>query len=98
MSAPAFRSSPEPTPPDRWAALQVEAPKLSGTARRYLAQIEVSMSPATMEKTDEVLACFCAYLVAEHPDVSSFADVGRRHIEAYKAHLARRATFPGARC
>lgn len=92
MSAPAFRSSPEPTPPDRWAALQVEAPKLSGTARRYLAQIEVSMSPATMEKTDEVLACFCAYLVAEHPDVSSFADVGRRHIEAYKAHLARRAT------
>ena len=44
MSAAAFRSSPEPTPPDRWAALQVEAPKLSGTARRYLAQIEVSMS------------------------------------------------------
>ena len=52
------------------------------------------MSRATMEKTDEVLASFCAYLVAEHPEVNSFADVGRLYIEAYKAHLARR-TAPG---
>jgi integrase len=92
MTAPAHRPLPEPTPADRWAGLRAERPELSSTARRYLAQIEVSMSPATMEKTDEVLACFCAYLVASHPEVHSFADMGRRHIEAYKAHLARRAT------
>ena len=93
MTAPARLATPERTL-DRWTALRAKAPKLSSTARRYLAQIEVSMSRATMEKTDEVLASFCAYLVAEHPEVNSFADVGRLYIEAYKAHLARR-TAPG---
>ncbi len=49
-----------------------------------------------MEKTDEVLASFCAYLVCEHPEVKSFADVVRPQAEAYKAHLSARLT-PWAR-
>ena len=48
-----------------------------------------------MEKTDEVLASFCAYLVCEHPEVKSFADVGRRQVESYKAHLVARGTAWG---
>ena len=94
MTAPAPVAAPAPARP-QWAVVVAQRPKLARTARRYLAQVEVSMSARTMEKTDEVLASFCAYLVCEHPEVKSFADVGRRQVESYKAHLVARGTAWG---
>lgn len=94
MTAPAPVAVPAPARP-QWAVVVAQRPKLARTARRYLAQLEVSMSARTMEKTDEVLASFCAYLVCEHPEVKSFADVGRGQLESYKAHLVARGTAWG---
>ncbi|HET6873890.1 MAG TPA: tyrosine-type recombinase/integrase, partial [Acidimicrobiales bacterium] len=74
----------------RWDGVVAARPGLAASAARYLAQIEVSLRPNTVIKTDEVLAGFCRHLIAHHPDVASFAEVGRPEIESFKLALASR--------
>jgi len=78
-----------------WEMIAAEAPRLAQSTCRYLAQIEVTMRPNTVSRTDHVLAGFCQHLLAAHPDVTGFRDVERIHIESFKLALAGRRTSNG---
>jgi integrase len=82
-------------PEREWAELVVAAPRLAGTAARYLDQISVSLRPASVIVADSALRVFCRYLVEHHPTTTSFAGVGRPEIEGFKRALAERVTTRG---
>ena len=77
----------------QWAAIAARAPVLAATAAAYLAQIAVSLRPASVRVADTTLRLFTGYLIAEHPAVTGFAQVGRPEIEGFKSWLARRTTI-----
>lgn len=79
-----------------WARLAVQQPLLVATAQRYLAQISLSLRPSSVTVADATLRLFIDHLVAEHPDVSGFAEVGRAEIESFKLALAARRTRKGS--
>jgi site-specific recombinase XerD len=58
--------------------------------RRYLAQLSLSLRPASVQRTDTMLRGFTGYLAANHPEVTALVDVERRHIEAFKRYLPTR--------
>ncbi|MGH8918166.1 MAG: tyrosine-type recombinase/integrase [Actinomycetes bacterium] len=66
------------------------APTLAATARRYLAQIELSLRPSTVGEAERSLRELGCFLAWEAPDVAGVADIRRHHIEAYKTWLAGR--------
>lgn len=69
----------------------VEAPvEFADTARRYLAQVELSLRPHTVKGISQALREFGAWLGQHRPEVSSCADLTRSHIEDYKSWLAAR--------
>lgn len=77
-----------------WAPTAARQPQLAATARRYLEQISISLSTSSVGVADQALRMFCLFLAAEHPDVSSFAEVNRPVIEDFKRWLIAR---PGAK-
>ena len=79
----------------QWAAV---APGLAATARRYLAQIELSLRPRTVRIAEQALRELGSFLAREAPGVSCAADIGRHHIEAYKSWLAHRPEPVAAPC
>lgn len=78
-----------------WLAVTRRAPRLAGAAERYLDQIALSLRPGSVTVADATLRIFCRYLTDNHPDVRSFGDVGRPHIEGFKQALAARITVKG---
>ncbi len=70
-----------------WARV---APTLTATARRYLAQIELSLRPSTVGEAERSLRELGCFLAREAPEVVGVADVRRHHVEAYKTWLAGR--------
>ena len=78
-----------------WEGVAVARPQLAATACRYLDQIGVSLRPNTVIKTDQVLTGFCQHLLANHPEVSCWAQIERTHIESFKLALAARRTARG---
>jgi integrase len=78
-----------------WARITARAPQLTDTATRYLAQIAVSSRPGTVGKAEQSLRAFALHLVDEHPDVLSFAEVGRVEVEAFKLALHGHRTAAG---
>jgi len=78
-----------------WAVIADAAPALAATARRYLDQISLSLRASSVVVADGMLRQFAGYLIAEHPDVSSFGEVGRAVIEGYRRSLAARRTATG---
>lgn len=78
-----------------WAEVAQDAPALETTARRYLAQLAVSHRLGTVTSTSASLRRFCLHLVYEHPEVDTFAQVGREHVESYKLALAAHVTAKG---
>jgi integrase/recombinase XerD len=66
------------------------------TARRYLAQAELSLRPHTVKGISHALREFGAWLGHHRPEVSSCADLTRSHIEDYKSWLgARHGRYSG---
>jgi integrase/recombinase XerD len=63
------------------------------TAGRYLNQIALSLRPASVTSASIALRQFCWHLLDCHPEVASFAQVKREHIESFKVALARRRTW-----
>ena len=63
--------------------------------RRYLAQLAISMRPGSVALIDTTLRHLAGYLTAYHPDVTAAAQIGRTHIEGFKAWLASTARLPG---
>lgn len=83
---------PERASGREWTAIAARAPQLAVTGRRYLAQIGVSLQRRSVEAADNTLRLFVAFLAEEHPDVRTFGEVRRVHIEDFKTWLrARRA-------
>lgn len=68
--------------------------RLADTIDAYLAQISVSLRPASVESASGILGRFCGFLRQNHPEVFGAADIGRAHIESYKIWIATR---PGRR-
>jgi site-specific recombinase XerD len=60
------------------------------TMRRYLTQIGCILRPRSVVNTDMALRSFAVFLVETAPEVTSVADVVRRHVEEYKPWLAAR--------
>ena len=72
----------EPVSVTGWAT----APEaFADTARRYVAQIELSLRPATVKHIEHDLREFGVWLGQTQPGVGSCADLQRGHIEDYKS-------------
>jgi integrase/recombinase XerD len=64
-----------------WATV---APPFADNARRYVAQVELSLRPATTKRIECDLREFGTWLADAHPEVTSCAELERVHIENYK--------------
>ena len=69
--------------------------RLATTLTGYIAQVRLSLRASTMVRVEGVLREFACWLAANAPEVASVADLRRRHIEAYKLHLAARPSARG---
>jgi integrase len=78
-----------------WALTAAAAPELAATARRYLAQLELSLQHSTVARTSDSLRRFCLHLVDDHPHITGFGAVGRAEVESYKLALAAHVTAKG---
>jgi len=72
-----------------WEELSVR-PEIVATMRRYLEQIGCVLRPGSVSNTDQALRAFAGFLIGTAPEVTSTAQVTRRHIEDYKPWLAAR--------
>ena len=92
-------AAPRKTSPDRSAERAAEwqsaAPLLASTLTGYIAQVRLSLRASTMVRVEGVLREFACWLAASAPEVACVADLRRRHIEAYKLHLAARPSARG---
>jgi site-specific recombinase XerD len=70
---------------DGWTSV---APAFAVAARRYLAQIDLSLRPSTVSHIEHDLREFGTWLHDRYPAVASCTDLERHHIEAYKLWLA----------
>jgi site-specific recombinase XerD len=72
-----------------WEQLGIR-PLIVDTMRRYLAQIACVLRPHSVTNADITLRSFATFLTQTAPEVTSTAQVTRRHIEGYKLWLAQR--------
>ena len=68
---------------------------LAQTLTNYVDQLRLTRRPGTVENEDEALREFGCFLAREHPAVTSAAQVGRGHVEAYKRWLGERPSRYG---
>ncbi|MGH9267947.1 MAG: tyrosine-type recombinase/integrase, partial [Acidimicrobiales bacterium] len=81
-------SRPRRRPPVSLTGWAVVAPDFADNARRYVAQVELSLRPATTKHIESDLREFGTWLADAHPNVTSCAELERRHIEDYKTWVA----------
>jgi site-specific recombinase XerD len=67
-----------------------EASELRKTQRRYLEAIALLRRPNTVTNSRTATNAFIAYLESEHPELSSFSELNRSHIDGWLRHLAGR--------
>ena len=79
-----------------WDALASGAPTLVATVQRYLEQLALSLRPGTVRTSEGTLYEVIGFLATQDPSVTCAADIGRRHVEAYKAWLAQHRSARGA--
>lgn len=89
--APAEPNTPGPGLEITWDQIAASAPQLAVTMRRYLDQLAVSLRPNSVADADTTLRIFAGFLTGHDPHLATVADIGRSHVEAYKAWLATRA-------
>lgn len=75
---------PASKPPVSVTGWAVVAPSLADNARRYIAQVQLSLRPNTTKHIESDLREFGTWLAEAHPDVTSCADLERRHVEDYR--------------
>lgn len=90
MNGPAVKGRNGMAPRPTWEDLEPVVPQLVATMRRYLTQIGCILRPGSVHNTDQALRAFAGFLAATAPEVTSIAQVTRRHIEDYKPWLAAR--------
>ncbi len=79
---------PASKPPVSVTGWAVVAPGFADSARRYVAQVELSLRPNTTKHIESDLREFGTWLAETHPDVASCADLERHHIEDYKTWVS----------
>ena len=67
-----------------WTAV---ADGFAQAARRYLAQVDLSLRPSTVKHIDHDLREFGTWLAQTHPDVEDCSGLTRTHVENYKAWI-----------
>jgi site-specific recombinase XerD len=65
-------------------------PEIVDTMRRYLEQIACVLRPGSVKGADLALRSFATFLAETAPEVTSTAQVTRRHVEEFKPWLAKR--------
>ncbi len=70
-----------------WAGV---APGVTESARRYIAQVALSLRPSTVAHIEHDLREFGTWLAEFRPEVASCADLARPHLEQFKTWLAGR--------
>jgi len=92
-------AAPRKSSPDRSAERAAQwdsaAPQLASTLAGYIAQVRLSLRASTMVRVEGVLREFACWLAGNAPEVTCVAGLRRRHIEAYKLHLAGRPSARG---
>jgi site-specific recombinase XerD len=73
-----------------WEQLADSRPEVVATMRRYLEQVACVLRPGSVKGADLALRSFAAFLTKTAPEVTSTAQVTRRHVEDYKPWLAKR--------
>lgn len=71
---------------DDWGVLAERCPQLAATMHRYLGQQAVTLAPRTIEAADGALRRFGLWVSDYDPALAGAAELGRRHIEAFKIH------------
>jgi len=89
------RLRPEPrrvggVPEVTWDQIRPRAPQMVATIASYLDQLTVSARPRTVEAVEVGLRLFAFRVTTFDPTCKAIADIGRPHIEDYKAWLAAR--------
>ncbi len=70
--------------------------QFADTARRYIAQVELSLRPSTVKHIDHTLREFGTWIGRNRPGVNNCADLTRTDIEDYKSWIgARHARYTG---
>lgn len=76
-----------------WAAV---APGFTAAARRYVAQVALSLRPTTVKHIEHDVREFGAWLAQVHPELDSCAELQRHHIEGYKTWVgAKHGCYTG---
>lgn len=83
----------EPVRHPGWAPIVLRAPQLAETAWAYLDQMALSLRPASIDAADIALRVIAGFLTGR--DVTRFAEVERRDVEAFKTALAVTPTIKG---
>lgn len=73
-----------------WDQLSAAVPDMVATMRRYLDQLASILRPGSVSNADQALRSLATFLTEQAPEVSSVADIGRRHVEDYRQWLAAR--------
>jgi len=94
LDAPPRKTTPNRAV-ERAAAWTAAPPRLAATLTGYIAQTRLSLRASTMVRVEGVLREFVGWLAQHAPEVDGVADLRRRHIEAYKLHLAARPSARG---
>lgn len=84
LNAPKRQSTKLPVAVSGW---RQAPPEFTDTARRYVAQVELSLRPNTVKHIDQALREFGSWLGQNRPEVANCADLTRSHIEDYKSWL-----------
>jgi hypothetical protein len=94
IEAPPRRQRPDQSEAraDQW---QRVPPQMASTLLGYVEQTRLSLRPATMVRIEGVLREFALFTAEQDPGVRRVADLQRRHVEAYKLHLAARPSARG---
>lgn len=71
--------------------------QLRKTQRRYLETIALTLRPNTVTDSRSATNGFLGYLEEKHPEITSFSQLERRHIEGWRRHLAARPLRPSTR-
>jgi site-specific recombinase XerD len=79
-----------------WDEIELTAPQLARTMRRYLAQLSTFLAPQSVNAAENVLRQFTHFLLA-HSVVENVADVSRDDVEDFKLWLASRRGSKGER-
>jgi site-specific recombinase XerD len=79
-----------------WSEIEVMAPQLARTMRRYLAQLATFLAPLSVVAADSVLRQFARWLLA-NTGVENVADIRRDDLEDFKVWLAARRGIKGDR-